>query len=366
MSFSVNNAFGDLPAIGTAGHLQDQAIVYFQDPAFFRLAFAKQQRSENLKKVFSAILEKQEKINLFIGNCLRGHTSDSPYLSVSYLAKDFFQDASDLEQKCELLAGSIVLVTNGDVHIAGMQNLMRLYDGCPNTVFIIWDWDNHHWLGLSTVLAAHSDVYVPAHPDNRYVLSRFNPAIAEAVTCASDQWTTPFLKERFRDIASCVRVNDPLGMHRRYDPFQYRNQVITTLNAYFPSVGFSPLHYEQKSPEMRLAEWCRHKVHWIVPVLNDIPIRLFDALITGGIPLVPDSLRFASILRDIPDGDICYYGAAEIVEPMPLVEKAIKHFDDGGVPGILRRYRYALEEHHADVRVREMIGYASLLIGVDF
>ena len=155
-------------------------------------------------------------------------------------------------------------------------------------------------------------------------------------------------------------------MHRRYDPFSYRNQVITTLNKRYPSIGFSPLHYEQKSPEVRLAEWCGHKVHWVVPVLNDVPIRLFDALITGGIPLVPESLRFLQILHDIPTSDILYYGAVEIVEPVALVNKAIQLFNEGGAAGIRRRFRYALEKHHVDVRIRDMIHYASVLFEVDF
>lgn len=84
--------------------------------------------------------------------------------------------------------------------------------------------------------------------------------------------------------------------------FWHLNRVISTLSRAFSSIGFSIESFHGRSKEDRLQEWCSHKRHWIMPVLNDVPIRIFDALLTGGSPTVPESMRSLPSVNKIPEG----------------------------------------------------------------
>ena len=96
-----------------------------------------------------------------------------------------------------------------------------------------------------------------------------------------------------------------------------------------------------------------------MPVLNDVPIRIFDALISGGIPIVPESLRFLPPINRIPDGHILFFTPDDIVAPQNIVQRAIRIFDEGGIDKIVERHRFALDFHHASVRIDEILRFVA-------
>ncbi|MCX7178627.1 MAG: hypothetical protein NTX56_07600 [Proteobacteria bacterium] len=140
--------------------------------------------------------------------------------------------------------------------------------------------------------------------------------------------------------------------------------MISTLSQHYPSIGFSSHAFHVRTAEDRLKEWCSHKTHWIAPVLNDVPIRIFDALATGGIPIVPESLRFLSPVNAILRDSVAFYSATDIVQPQACVERANKLFDDGGRDGIMARHKLALQKYHGDTSVRQMLNYAAEVLGI--
>ena len=341
----------DRPAL-----IAQELIAFFQDDFFFRLAFEKEKRVNYL---ISQVKGKPMP-RLLLSNYYNFHplSVESFSAEIDVLDKEFFivHDEADEERKAAYLFGAIVIVCNSD---AGPRSdgYIKLYNRCTNTIFVMWDQDNHHWLSASTLLAAHSDLYVPTHRENHYALSRYNSAITELVPALSFQWTRKFLKQNTEKILSYPRSDEPLGMHSMYSRFVYRNRVITTLNHKFSSVGYTAPPFHSRTDEDRLREWCGHKSHWIVPVLNDIPTRLFDALITGGIPIVPESLRFLTPISDIGREHILFYGPLDIVDPEAIVAKASAMFDQGGKEKILERHCYALDHLHGDVAIERILSY---------
>lgn len=284
---------------------------------------------------------------------------------VRALPKDFFCDNEEpeVQQKCDDLKHCLVILNNNDAHEAGgTDRLARWVARCPDTVFLAWDWDNHHWLSLSYPLAALVDVYCPAHYENLYPLSRFNAAIA-VVPCGTVQWTIAFMRSKQELLLNAARADGPLGKHIYYGAFGYRNQVIATLEPRYPDVRFTTHQFHDLTPDEKFLEWVGFKLHMIVPVLNDVPIRLFDAWVTGGIPLVPESLRFSAVFADVDARDVVYYSAADVLEPEAMVKSAVDLFDSGGREGMLRRHNYGLLRHHGEQRLRRMLDVARDLIG---
>lgn len=358
----ITQLFSNIPENNLPARHSGEYIKFAQSDLFFHLAAAKQARVSGLNKVFSNSGIRKVYLSANLGNfgCVAKN------FNVEVLEKNFFLETDAVRRAGKLtqLEGCVVIVNNNDAGtLEARAAYAAFYSECTTTCFIAWDWDNHHWLDLSTFLAAHSDIYAPAHHENLYLLSRFNWLTAGPVYCSSVQWSREFLTDNLDKILLTERSSAPLGMHIPYGQFSFRMQVISTLNQFYPSIGFSSRSFHERTPLDKLQEWCAHKTHWIAPVLNDVPIRLFDALITGGIPLVPDSMRFLPPVNAIPREWIAFYSAADIVNPQSLVERANRLFDEGGKDGMVARHRYALEHHHGDASVRQMLDYADEILG---
>jgi len=351
-----------LPERGLPARHASEYVEYAQHEAFFYLAAAKRARLTQLKARWAG--RRPERV--WISANLAGMACELPGVDVAMLEPGYFCDASaeSIARKRSELAGSVVIVNNNDVGLQEAQlGYGEIVRHCEDTVFIAWDWDNHHWLELSTFLAAHSDLYAPAHHENLFLLSRFNWLTCGPVYCASVQWPRRWLEQALPTLLNARRNPAPLGMHIPYMPFRFRMQVVTTLNQFYPSVGFSDRNFHGRTPEDRLHEWCAHKLHWIVPVLNDVPIRIFDALITGGIPVIPESLRFVAPVDRLPRQHVLFYGPQDIIDPRDLVARGNALFDAGGEAGIRERHELGLGQHHGDLRVQQMLGYVEELLG---
>jgi len=358
MQPAINEVFGSLAHARLPLQLNNQWVQAAHDDAFFHLAALKAQRIERLRSHFASHPVRK----VLLGARLRNVGFELSQLPVEVLEADFFRSPDDAQQSAKQarLEGCIVLLNNNDVGMNEATPLFAdLYARCEKTVFMAWDWDNHHWLDLSTLLAAHTDVYAPAHHENLYPLSRFNASTMGPVYCGTEQWSRSYLTQHLGHLITAERSNAPLGMHVPYSTFAYRNRVISTFNQHYPSVGFSAPSFHQRTPLERLQEWAGHKAHVIAPVLNDVPIRLFDALATGGIPMVPESLRHLPPVSQISREHIVFYGPQDIIAPQAVVARANALFDQAGAEGIVVRHRLALEQYHASVRIAQMLQAAA-------
>jgi hypothetical protein len=357
----IKNLFNDLSRSLDVAAMANSIIERTQSDAFFHLNVLKRSRISSV----SAALRHGARRKLFLANHLSGFDFRSSELEVDYLEADFFSplDESAFKARIERIKGGFVILNNNDINSYEKRaGYSRLYEACIDTLFVVWDWDNHHWLEQSTFLATYSDLYVPAHDENLYLLTRFNWITSGPVYCASLQWSKNFLSSRLDQMLKVGRSNSPLGMHVKYEKFAFRNQVVATVRENYPSVGFSDTSYHSVTPESRLVEWCSHKLHWIAPVLNDVPIRIFDSLITGGIPIVPESLRFRFPLRELPLAYVGFYSPIDIVEPGGLVADLVRKFDEQGEAGIIGRHQYAMSHHHAAGAIEKILDYILNLI----
>lgn len=306
----------------------------FQDESFIQLAEFKYNKLKLLKKIIK---------------------TDRLYLSTPVLST--FEGWSSISTfKLDVVSrfpsGSIVVINNNDL-IAGLQVYVSTYLSNPDVLFIVWDFDNHHAIQNSLLLATFCDLYVPAHSENLFALSRANPNWVGPIQCSSIQWKRSFLTNSFATIMNAKRANAPLGIHKPYPSFKIRNWLISKLNLTYNTVALGGLSWPEISPSNRLDEWCSTKCHFVAPVCNDLPIRFFDALITGGIPIVPISLRPFVPVHFLPQ--TIFYDISQIESIETSIEIAIRKFDDESISGITLRHRYSLENHHLDKSVSEII-----------
>lgn len=250
---------------------------------------------------------------------------------------------------------SIVILSNNNVMVNNeLSRYVELYLSSPTSIFVIWDFDNHHWISLSAVLASLCDLYIPTHSDNLEALSRFNNIMAGPVPSGVIQWTREYLRDHFDIIKNTKRSNEPLGHHIEYPQFVIRQKTLQTLNQKLPEVKLVDGSYHGREMLDRFQEWCNHKAHWIVPVLNDAPIRIFDALVTGGIPIVPRSLKYHKDVVDLWE-HILFYDYEDVQNPLRLTEKANDLFDERGISGVLDRHEKVYYNYHVDARVKTIL-----------
>lgn len=354
----ITEAFLGLPEQGFPLTLSNDIKRFGQQDAFFLLALQKNNRVKKLAEYFANNPVRR----IFMGADMHGFAYTHPGHEVSYIDREFFNEADPVRRqaKIEQLEGAVVVLNNNDVgRSGGVPNYGDFFNRCERTIFAVWDWDNHHWLDNSTFAAAHADIYVPAHHENLYLLTRYNWCTAGPVYCATIQWPRAFIAEQVAHIATAPRSNDPLGMHVGYPAFNFRNRVVSTLSQKYPSINFSTHSFHNRTLQDRFNEWVAHKAHWIMPVLNDVPIRIFDALISGGIPIVPESMRLLPPVNQISREHILFFTPEDIVAPERIVQQAIRMFDEGGVDGMIERHRYALDHHHASGRIDQILGFVS-------
>ena len=292
-----------------------------------------------------------------------------------YITSKFFKSAGfagkgletrflNFEESPERFENSVVLLSNDDFSDKKLVvKYIKLFLNSPSSIFVIWDFDNHHWVQLSSMLAAFSDFYVPAHADNLAILSRLNNSMAGPVTAGVIQWSREFLNSNTDIITDSQRSDQPLGKHVGWRQFPHRTNTLNSLNKKFSQVKAVDASYFGREDKDRLKEWSGHKAHWIVPVLNDIPIRIFDALITGGIPIVPRSLKYHKDICDLHD-HIFFYDYEDIENSQTITESANRYFDQRGMDGILMRHSLAINSHHVDNRLEKIISDLASEFGI--
>jgi hypothetical protein len=108
------------------------------------------------------------------------------------------------------------------------------------------------------------------------------------------------------------------------------------------------------SEEVRIRDWISTKTHLICPTTLDIPVRFFDSLITGGLPIVPLALLPSLELLQIPRNFFKIYTLEDLLNPVDAQARWNDEFDKLGLSGILDRHLFAMSHFHID-RILEQV-----------
>jgi len=278
------------------------------------------------------------------------------------LSKGIFSNATTSDQIGSVVLseirqfepGQIYILNSNDINKIGRKRYAELFVSAQDSYVAVWDFDNHHALTTSFLIASFSDLYIPCHGHNLAQISQFTEAIAAPVRAGVIQWAREFLREHQGLILHGERNPNPLGRHVIYPKFKTRNWMIERLSGHFPDVGAVKADYHAKSDLERLTEWSAHMSHWIIPTFNDLPIRIYDALITGGIPILPRALLHNAELVNIRDSAF-FFDERDLETPARITDAANDFFVKQGREGIEIRLRQAMEEEHVDARVATIV-----------
>jgi hypothetical protein len=325
-----------------------------EDEVLFSIALNKDQiyRSKNLlfkKKKISKVYVISNYINF---GCISTHILGERIYTIS---AEEIKLASNDDSLIDSIKDSLVITTSNIFADIGSARMSAIAERLPNTIFVVHDYDNHHWIKNSLQVAIFADVYAPAHQSDNLLASRVNRNILGRLPCSSNQWSMDFILNFGKKNLPIERSEMPLGKYFFYEQFIHRNKIVNTLSPSYPDVGFVEQNFHALTQEEKWHEWSCHELHFVIPVLNDLPIRFFDALITGGIPLIPLGLKpFVESLQ-IPEKFYATYSPLDILEPEQLLSMQSARFKSLGEAGILERHNFAIKNFHIDVILGKLI-----------
>jgi len=329
-----------------------QTIAAIESDLLFSIACKKDEVRKGKRKLINGKLDV-----VVIGNNTNfGNIAlERDFGKINFLSEDILKNEPSEKILLEALDKSLVIMTSNTFAGIGVNKLSMLYEKLPKSVFAIHDYDNHHWFGNNLQAAIFSDIYIPSHQDEFLIASRVNPNIVGGIPCGSNQWRKSLIVEKANSLNSKSRSNNPLGKYYFYEKFIHRNKAISTLSQIYPTINIVSADFHSLTEEEKWQEWSSHKVHWIIPVLNDLPIRFFDALITGGIPLIPGGLKPYIQALGIPENFYIEYGPLDLIAPKEFIGKACDEFNRLGSEGIMKRHQFAMENFHIDVILEKIV-----------
>jgi len=362
--------------VGDFSQLEEAALALLNSPLLSTLE--QTELALDNTDLFSIALRKRERLKSLITLFRKASAfrlailANPPNLALAdpshdLIVKTIWIESSDTSDILQLLEAesipTLIWCTNNVIGKLGINGILAIKHRHPEYLFVVQDYDNHHWYKMSIICMLIGDIYIPSHYHHPPLSQHLQIHPSRVIPIGSIQWRRRFLTQQIDQMITAKRENLPKGVHTPYNRFPYRNKVIATLNTRMPKVSFSQdQNFHKLTEQEKLQDWLTAKLHFIVPVGDDIPIRVFDALVTGGIPIIPDRLFAALDALAIPRDHYFTYSVDDIVEPNRRLEQWIDLFDRKGTDGIISRSLRSIEHFHIDSIGKQILNFTFQLI----
>lgn len=251
-----------------------------------------------------------------------------------------------------------LLNSNDCYHNLKLNNYIDFYLNNPDDIIIVWDYDNHHWLHGSFILSAYSDYYFPAHDQNIYRLSLLATKNIKKIPCAVQQFSRNDIVKYKDDILNCNRYSYPIGFHSHYKNFKFRNSVIDHFSKFSNSIGYTiNNNYDANNVDRNIKDWYSHTTSFVAPVSGDLPIRFFDSLITGSIPIVPYFLNDEIKTLKFKNNQFYMFDLDDLNNISDIIDGANNLFYTTKNELMAERIDYVVNNHHISNRVLDILDF---------
>ena len=233
-------------------------------------------------------------------------------------------------------------------------------------LYVLWSWDNHLAEDFHRQVAALGDLIIPAHGFNVAYLKGARNDVLPSVSSPSVQWDLPTAESVFDASGYDERSDDLYGAYFTYKEFPERERLLRACVTARISDGIFLREANEANRDTffhsgaagRLKEWMAYKTSICLPLRNDLSSRLFEALVAGQIPIAPR--RTVDLDQVIPPEvqewlPIIRFDEYTVANVQAAYREAIRRFDQDGPAGVLRRHRYAVENHMARHRMMEVV-----------
>jgi GT2 family glycosyltransferase len=287
--------------------------------------------TKRIGKIFSKNM--QEELDLFCG-------------------PDFACYLSDDERDPDIAGSDLIILL---VHVLNdLEVIKTLRAAKPDRPIIGWFWDNHHHLFENHAVAEALDLIIPGHDLYGEYLRNDHAIHGGHVPLCITQWTRQDTAGWFQEFGAKERSPALYGGFVDYAFEPHRTTFLHKAIEHIPGNDLKILSeanlatYFGRSEKERFEEWCGYQTSLVLPLRNDLSQRVFDALLAGQIPLVPEEIRDLDLVvppemqEKLP---IIRFSMRDFTSCQRAYEKATNSFAKDGHAGCLRRHQFALEQH---------------------
>jgi len=250
------------------------------------------------------------------------------------------------------------------VHLLDDEKRIERYRARGGRALIVgWFWDNHHHLFENYAAARQCDFVVAGHAFAGSYLANRNAVALPPVPLCVTQWTATEARDFWAQSRVLERSDELYGGFVWYAFAEKRNRLLEALigageRQVYLLYESDLSRYFARSREERFREWAGYKVSLCLPLHDDLSQRMFDALLTGQIPLVPASLPdlpqvlTAAKRAALP---IVTFDEMTVDSVRKAARSAVRLFDRSGPAGAERRHRYAVEHATLPARIETLL-----------
>jgi hypothetical protein len=244
-------------------------------------------------------------------------------------------------------------------HVQGEEEatLFKLRQRGLARLYGVWYWDNHHHHRFNLRVAALADVIFVSHWHERQYLNLPIALAGAHIPAYSNQWSAGAIARYYPAGLPAERRDALFGGFGRYAWAVERNRFIEAVSAVCPghhlTLGKIEAYFSVSAAE-RLRTWVEHKVQLVVPINRDISTRVFEALMTGQIPLLPDDLPDLNCVIDPQiqaELPILRYKVGDVESAKAGWRQGLTLFDRDGAAGMRRRHEFARDRHGLAARL---------------
>jgi hypothetical protein len=326
--------------------------------------------------------EYQEKLKIRIKNIFTSSTvKNFCYVNPSFLEGNdkegvfnttYFSDINsivtnewlqlELENSYELPCVYIVTAHGSDISNLIWSLRARAH---PSSIYCLWHFDNHvaYLENYKSAIAVDFN-FISHNTGVPGYLTNPISSIVEHVPACCVQFGLDEIKENITKNPYYTRSSKALFNYIIYDSAP-RTSIIMQLKENIRDIAdFKLMHssdrtrYWSMDKKERILEWTSYKCSVIVPLVQDLSTRVFDALATGQIPIIPEEILD---LDTIITNEI--QAALGIVRIKNLsaasvragISEAIEIFDQQGLEGTVNRAEYILSNGTTGHRISSIL-----------
>lgn len=251
----------------------------------------------------------------------------------------------------------------------------------PDSVFSLWYWDNHVAYNDNFKVALATDLNFISH--NLGVpgyLTNPASAVAAHIPLCCAQFGMDEIRQEIASSLHTPRSNQGLFNYVVYENAP-RAQMMRQWQAELGQLAEFKLmpsndrtRYWNLSRHERFQEWSRYKCSVVVPLVNDLSTRVFDALAAGQIPIIPESVQdFDTVCSREQQAQLGIVRIPELsaVALAQGIAEAVTNFDALGAQGVVARSEYVVNHGMLGHRLLAMLdvtksigtGHAQLVFG---
>lgn len=267
------------------------------------------------------------------------------------------------DEKDPRIAGADAIIMLAHV-LSDEKTIGYLREINPDRLIAAWFWDNHHHLFENQEAAEAVDVVLPGHAIYGEYLRNDQSLYGGHVPLCVTQWSRQDATEWFAESGSDPRSAELYGGFVEYTFEPARTEFLQKVMEMLPKHSLSILSeanlhaYFGRSEKARFVEWCGYQTSLVLPLRKDLSQRVFDALLAGQIPLVPEEIA-----------DLDQVVSRELQESLPIFrfrmndpasvaaahQKALERFASMGPAGALARHQHAVENHTFSSRINAIL-----------